>query len=574
MSKPARESESSEGLRQVNAFVRVAETGQSRMVLRPVRSKKRWWYSVWLMVFGGFAAHGGLCSTTEPGLKDFYSSGWGIDSANRRYQSPDRTSIAAGNVDQLELKWVYQLANNTPRSYPLVSEDTIFFGDSGRGLVALDRDTGCTRWTSPIDGDISTAISPARMPDGRDVLIFAVRQNGVFAVDATDGAHIWRYHFAEDHPIPMYSGSPLVDGNNVFVPISSTEMGLTILPWYGCCTTTGAIGALDLSTGAKKWYTPTISDPPKQTGRHWLFVERYGPSGAPVWGAPTLDSKRGLVFFGTGQNYSHPTSGTSDSIIAVDIDDGNVRWVMQATANDAYSMGCSIPGHPLCPDPVGPDHDFGAPPILATLRDGRELLFAGQKSGEVHALDPETGARVWRKRIGRGGLLGGVHFGMAVHPELELVFVPISDRETGQEKRKPAPGLHALEMATGETRWSRVLKSRGCAECMAGVSSGIIASRDLVFFGDLDGRLWALDASSGETRWQHDSWQQYEVVNGNEPQNDDESERTTTATGGAFDAHGPMLADNLLIVASGYGSFGQRGGNALLVFQLKSDDQP
>ena len=95
-----------------------------------------------------------------------------------------------------------------------------------------------------------------------------------------------------------------------------------------------------------------------------------------------------------------------------------------------------------------------------------------------------------------------------------------------------------------------------------------------MFFGDLDGRLWALDASSGETRWQHDSWQQYEVVNGNEPQNDDESERTTTATGGAFDAHGPMLADNLLIVASGYGSFGQRGGNALLVFQLKSDDQP
>ena len=131
MSEPARESESSEGLRQVNAFVRVAETGQSRMVARPVRSTKRWWYSVWLMVVGGFSAHGGLCATTEPGVKDFYSSGWGIDSANRRYQSSDRTSIAADNVDRLELKWVYQLANNTPRSYPLVSEDTIFFGDSG-----------------------------------------------------------------------------------------------------------------------------------------------------------------------------------------------------------------------------------------------------------------------------------------------------------------------------------------------------------------------------------------------------------------------------------------------------------
>ena len=573
MFESARDCGSSEELREVNIFDRAAIFRQSEMGSPTVRLTKRWWHSVCLVVFGGLSAHGGLCETTEPGLKHFYSSGWGIDSANRRYQGPGRTSISADNIDRLELKWVYQLAQMTPRSYPLVSEDTIFFGDSGRGLVALDRETGCTRWTSPVEGvEISTAISPARMPDGRDVLIFGVRQSGVFALDATNGAHIWHYSFTEDHPIPMYSGSPLVDGNNVFVPISSTEMGLTMLPWYGCCTTSGAMGALDLSTGAKKWYTPTISDPPKKTGRHWLFVERYGPSGAPVWGAPTLDSKRGVVYFGTGQNYSHPTSATSDSIFAVDTSDGMVRWVMQATANDAYSMGCGIPGHPLCPDPVGPDHDFGAPPILSTLRDGRELLFAGQKSGDVHALDPETGAHVWRKRIGRGGLLGGVHFGMAVHPELELVFVPISDRETGQEKRQPAPGLHALEMASGETRWSRIIKSRGCEGCSGGISSGIIASRDLVFFGDLDGRLWALDVNTGETRWQHDSWQQYDVVNGDRAQKDDEGGRY--AEGGAFDAHGPMLADDLLIVASGYGNFGQRGGNALLVFQIKSDDTP
>ena len=199
--------------------------------LRTVRLTKRWSLAVCLAVFGSFTAHGGLCETTEPGLKDFYSSGWGIDSANRRYQGPGRTSISAANIDRLELKWVYQLAQKTPRSYPLVSEDTIFFGDSGRGLVALDRDTGCTRWTSPVEGvEISTAISPARMPDGRDVLVFGVRQNGIFAVDARDGTHIWRYSFTEDHPIPMYSGSPLVAGDTVFVPISSMEMGLTILP--------------------------------------------------------------------------------------------------------------------------------------------------------------------------------------------------------------------------------------------------------------------------------------------------------------------------------------------------------
>jgi hypothetical protein len=44
--------------------------------------------------------------------------------------------------------------------------------------------------------------------------------------------------------------------------------------------------------------------------------------------------------------------------------------------------------------------------------------------------------------------------------------------------------------------------------------------------------------------------------------------------GGAFDAHGPMLADDLLVVTSGYGYVGrQRGGNALLVFQVATEHE-
>jgi hypothetical protein len=46
------------------------------------------------------------------------------------------------------------------------------------------------------------------------------------------------------------------------------------------------------------------------------------------------------------------------------------------------------------------------------------------------------------------------------------------------------------------------------------------------------------------------------------------------AKGGAFDAHGPMLAGDQLIVSSGYGTFGQRGGNAFLVFELAPEKTP
>ncbi|GIT39696.1 MAG: hypothetical protein Ct9H300mP8_08920 [Gammaproteobacteria bacterium] len=247
----------------------------------------------------------------------------------------------------------------------MVSEDTIFFGDSGRGLVALDRDTGCTRWTSPVEGvEISTAISPARMPDGRDVLVFGVRQNGIFAVDARDGL-----------TFGVIALPRIIRSRCILVRLLWTEImsSYPFHPWKWVSRSYRGMGA---ARRAVLW-EPSIYRPgqevvyakdkrsTKKDGPPLVFCRAYGPSGAPVWGLRRLMQNVVWSFFGAGQNYSHPTSATSDAIFAVDTSDGNVRWVMQATANDAYSMGCGIPGHPLCPDPVGPDHDFGAPPILS-----------------------------------------------------------------------------------------------------------------------------------------------------------------------------------------------------------------
>ena len=96
--------------------------------------------------------------------------------------------------------------------------------------------------------------------------------------------------------------------------------------------------------------------------------------------------------------------------------------------------------------------------------------------------------------------------------------------------------------------------------CSGGVSAAITVTDDLVFAGSLDGFLEVLDAENGEVLWSFDSWRQFEAVNGE-------------ATGGAFDAHGPMVAGDSVIVSSGYASFFQRGGNALLVFELAEDDK-
>ena len=486
-------------------------------------------------------------------MNKFYQSGWGISLDNQRFQRD--TTIDAGTARHLKLKWVYGFGTNTPRVLPLVTEDTIFIGDANVGLVALERRTGCTRWVNEDVEDAATAISHGVL-DGRAVLVTAGRGSGVIAMDAEHGATLWQRPVRDDNPIAMHSGSPLVYEDQVFVPLSSLEIGLSVLPFYGCCTTSGGIAGLDLATGKTNWYTRTIPDQPEVTGRHYIFVEEHGPSGAPVWSAPTLDIKRRQLYFGTGQNYSHPATRTSDAIIAVDIDSGRPRWVAQFTKGDAFNMACTSGGI-NCPDPMGPDVDFGAPPILTTRADGTELILAGQKSGDIWAIDPDSGETVWHNRIGRGGALGGIHWGMAVDPDVGLLFVPVSDIEALPGQDEPEPGMFALDLSSGERRWAapRVQRCEG-RHCWSGLSSGIVAAPGIVVAAGLDGQIEIYDTSTGDVVWSFDTRQELQAVNG------------IPVSGGAIDAHGPMLAGNQLIAISGYGSFGQMPGNALLVFEV------
>ena len=503
------------------------------------------------------------CAGTDnaPGLAQIHSAGWGFDLRNTRFRGAEDTSVRAANVASLKLKWSYNLGDNSPRSMPLVTEDTLFIGD-GNGLVALDRETGCERWRFAHAGQVRSAIVHERTADGA-TLFFLESTDGVFAVNARDGALLWNAHPEGVNEAPLYSGTPLVTGGAVFVPVASQEIGLAMVPFLGCCHTAGGLGALDSRTGATRWYRRTIEQPAEVTGRRWLVVKQRGPSGAPAWGAPAFDDKRNLVYFGTGQNYSHPTTETSDAIFAVEADTGTVRWITQATAGDAYNMACDLIGtaHPNCPDPVGPDLDFGAPPILATMASGEDVILAGQKSGDIHALRAEDGSPLWQRKLGRGGALGGIHWGIAYHAGHGLVLVPVSDLSAGPltGPGEPQPGLHAVRVEDGAPVWFHERQSR-CSEhaCWGGVSAAISIANDVVFAGSIDGFLEAIDVESGEVLWSFDTWRDFEAVNG-------------TATGGAFDAHGPMIADDLVIVSSGYGSFFQRGGNALLVFALGDD---
>jgi len=331
--------------------------------------------------------------------------------------------------------------------------------------------------------------------------------------------------------------------------------------------------ALDASTGAERWRTHSIEEPLQQTGRRWLFIETWGPAGAPVWSAPTIDVARNQLLFGSGENYSAPSSGGSDAITALDLDTGKRRWRQQYTSNDNFNMACiSSKDHPNCPKENGPDLDFGAPPLLAHMphADGeqpQDIVLAGQKSGDVHAIDPATGVRLWTRKLGRGGYLGGVHWGMAANEELQLLFAPISDiqRAPPGSDREPAPGLSAIDIATGTIRW-QMASIANCDDrkpCLNGYSAAPAANAELVFIGGLDGWLHVIAADTGEELWQFDTWRDFAAVNQPADQ---------PATGGTIDVHGPLLSGEQMFIQSGYGSFGQKGGNALLAFSVSTGD--
>ncbi len=175
-------------------------------------------------------------------------------------------------------------------------------------------------------------------------------------------------------------------------------------------------------------------------GKTSAGTERWGPSGAGIWSAPTIDAARKLVYVSTGNMYTEPQQITSDAVIAMDLDTGKIRWVSQRLPKDVWIVGCPPAGNNCAANAadIGPDYDLGDSPMLAKLPNGKDAIVVGQKSGQGWALDPDKkGAVLWEYRAGRGTTLGGIEWGPAV--DAQNAYFAVSDF-TSRESRRPACG--------------------------------------------------------------------------------------------------------------------------------------
>ena len=436
-------------------------------------------------------------------------NGWGANLAQHRFQPAAMARLSANDVPRLKLKWAFAFQGvNRAFAQPTVVGGRVFVGSASNAVYSLNANSGCQYWAFKPDAPVRTAITIGPGMSRAS----GSRTSGISEPTPMPSMRKLAHSSGSDRSrasrVPTITGAPTLADGTLYVVTSSAEEVLGANPKYECCRFRGSISALNAATGEVRWKSFTIAEEPKPVRKNAQGVQLWGPSGSGVWSSPAVDLKRGVVYITTGDAYSDPAGNTSDAFMAFDIKTGKLLWTRQVTSGDAFNVACGLPEafRVNCPEAKGPDHDFGSSPILVDLPNGRRALIAGQKSGVVHAVDPDRGGEIlWQTRVGKGSALGGVQWGSAF--DGRRVYVALSDvipETAGTAAAPPTPpgqapppntsggGLFALDPASGQIVWTT--PHPGCGDrpgCSPAQSAAVTAIPGIVFSGGIDGHLRA-----------------------------------------------------------------------------------
>jgi polyvinyl alcohol dehydrogenase (cytochrome) len=479
--------------------------------------------------------------------KPFWS-GWG-GTGNARFQTKDAAGLSPADVPKLQLRWSFGLPGGASMySQPSVAFGRVFVGNDNGVVYSLDAKTGCVYWAYQADmfGRFAPIAAPiSGYPGTRYAIFFVTRSTNAYALDAHDGKLLWKTQVRTG--LNNLSATAAFHEGRLYVPMSGTETLVGADPNYECCKSSGAVAAVDANTGKVLWRTQSIQEPLRQLGENGNGKQRWGPAGASVWNTPTVDAKRRLIYVGTGNNFGRIPAATSDSILALRMEDGAMVWHHQEFERDTFMARCqaSNPATSNCPDTLGPDYDFGGSSAILQTVNGKDILLAAGKGGVAIALDPDKkGELLWRTQLweatapSASGLVvwGGAADGSRVYYPLQQVD----------------GGLKALDVKTGKVDWNATINAdrRG----QAGPASAIPG---VVFTGGWDGILRAVDAG-GKVIWTFNAVRDFTTVNG------------VPAKGGSFGSAGPVIAGGMVFAASGYpGTLRGTPGNVLLAFGVE-----
>ena len=472
---------------------------------------------------------------------------WQHDLAGSRYAAGE-TAITPGNVGQLTPKWEFtfpRLPGVFPGSQPAVTGGTVYVGSTDAKFYALNATTGAIKWSF----DLTTvAAAPDPVRDGAAVtdgtVYFGDSHGYLYALNAATGKLRWATLLDATNPDVQFTGSPLVYDGKVIIGLSNKEDGFQQNNLdYPCCTARGQVAAVSATTGAVIWRHYTV--PAAQPDGTWPSgAVRYAPSGVSIWDSPVADPRLGTVYIATGQNYTGATD-EADSVLALNLDNGQVRWKYQAQP-DTYTSVCDVPQDAAyCPgaaDGTAHDWDFGASANLFQVA-GRTVLGIGEKSGVYRAFDAATGALLWSRTVSPAGSApggdAGIMWGTSYDGRSLYVATWFANPGT----------LYALDPATGAIRWQTPSPASGCATggaagqqgCALAFTPAVTSSPGLVFEGNGDGKMYAFSSATGQVLWSYDTVREFAGVNGVAGHGE-----SISGLGGA------VVANGMVYVQSGY----------------------
>jgi quinoprotein glucose dehydrogenase len=332
-------------------------------------------------------------------------TGWAVTGGskeNLRYSSLKQ--IDTGNVNKLEIAWIYHSENNDSTAFgvmecnPIIIDSTLYGVSPKLKLFAINAATGKEKWKfDPSDSvankrwhreSVNMNRGVAYWTDGNDQRIIYTVGPVVFEVNALTGKLVTSC--GKEGGIDLREGLDR-DPKDLFVVPTSPVMIYKNLFFVSGLTgenTPGHIRAFDIITGQQKWIFHTVPYPGEPGYETWNDTSAYRRMGSTnSWAGFSLDEKRGILYAPTGNPTNDFYGGDrlgnglfGNCLLALDAETGKLLWHFQTVHHDVWDM------------------DVPAPPSLITLNhDGKKVDAAVQttKTGLVFVFDRVTGEPVF-----------------------------------------------------------------------------------------------------------------------------------------------------------------------------------
>lgn len=456
--------------------------------------------------------------------------------------------IDTSNVGDLQLAWAWTMEDGRQETTPLVRDGTMFLHNFGDKVQALDAATGNLIWeyarSIPSELESSSAALSRTMALAGDKLYFASADMAIVALDAATGKVAWETGIGNYNLGYSVTGGPLVANGVVVTGVS----GCGNAQPGGCF-----IAAVDADTGEFLWKTDTIARPGTPEGDTWNGLPLEARHGASAWNTGSYDPETDTVYWNVGQPYpwiaemngllpkspDHANNALyTDSTLALDPHTGEIKWYHQWLPTDTWDMDYAY--EPMLIDLTvdGEEHKAivttGKLGVVEAIdRETGEYLFSHETvyQNVVSSIDPETGEKTINPEaiphIGETttncpGDPGSRSWAATSYdPNTNMLYLPMQEfciattpNALGPGEvytgggaatfvRSPIPNsdgnmgkVAAVDLGTQETAWE--YRTRAPNGSVATLSTG----GGLVFSGNIDRTVFALDARTGEVLWQ------------------------------------------------------------------------